>query len=53
MRSSKLEPEKWLDENPKEEHGTHRYSIEHFDLTPGEVDHHFSDYRERFGIVSG
>jgi hypothetical protein len=44
---------KWLDENPKEKHGTHRYSLEHFGLTPDEVDRHFSDYRERFGIVSG
>jgi hypothetical protein len=44
---------KWLDENPKEKHGAHRYSLEHFGLTPERVHSHFSDYCEEFGIVSG
>jgi len=43
---------KWLDENPKGKHGTHRYSLEDFGLTSEEVDRRFSDYRTRFGIVS-
>jgi hypothetical protein len=44
---------KWLDENPKEKHGTHRYSLEDFGLTPEKVSRHFSDYCGEFGIVSG
>jgi hypothetical protein len=44
---------KWLDENPKGKHGTHRYSLEQFGLTPEMVDDFFSDYREEFGVVSG
>jgi len=43
---------KWMDENPKEKHGTHRYSLEDFGLTPEKVGSHFSDYCNEFGIVS-
>jgi len=42
----------WLDENPREKHGIHRYSLEQFGLTAEKVDRFFSDYREAFGIDS-
>ena len=43
---------KWLDENPKEKHGIHRYSLEQFGLTPDSVTKHFAAYCREFGIVS-
>jgi hypothetical protein len=44
---------RWMEENPKEKHGTHRYSLEDFGLTPEKVSRHFSDYCSEFGITSG
>jgi hypothetical protein len=43
---------KWLDENPKEKHGIHRYSLEQFGLTPDSVTKHFAAYCREFGVVS-
>jgi hypothetical protein len=38
----------WVAENPRHRHGTHRYSLEQFGLTPTVVLDHFGDYPERF-----
>jgi hypothetical protein len=43
---------KWLDENPKEKHGIHRYSLEEFGLTPDRVTKDFAAYCREFGVVS-
>jgi hypothetical protein len=43
---------KWLEENPKEKHGTHRYSLEQFGLTPDSVTTRFADYCKEFDVVS-
>lgn len=42
----------WLDQNPKEKHGVHRYSLAQFGLTPGGVDSFFASYCEKFGVGS-
>jgi hypothetical protein len=44
---------RWLDENPREKHGTHHYSLEQCGLTPAGVDRLFSDYCREFGIGCG
>ena len=44
---------RWMEGNPKEKHGTHRYSLEDFGLTSEKVNRHFSDYCDAFGIASG
>jgi len=43
---------KWLDENPKEKHGIHRYSLDQFGLTPDSVAKQFAAYCREFGVVS-
>ncbi len=40
----------YLARHPKDEFGTHRYSLEDFSLDRDEVDAAFKGYRERFGI---
>ena len=40
----------YLARHPKDEFGTHRYSLEDFSLDADEVDAAFKGYRERFGI---
>lgn len=40
----------YLDENPRDKHGTHHYTLEQFGLNPPEVNAAFAGYRERFGI---
>ena len=40
----------YLARHPKDEFGTHRYSLEDFSLETDEVDSAFKGYRERFGI---
>jgi hypothetical protein len=40
----------YLARHPKDEFGTHRYSLEDFALDAEEVDAAFKGYRERFGI---
>jgi hypothetical protein len=42
----------YLADNPRDKHGTHRYTLEEFGLDRGEVDAAFADYRERFGVSS-
>jgi hypothetical protein len=44
---------RWLDENPKEKHGIHRYSLEQFGLTPDSVTRRFGAYCREFGVASG
>ncbi|MCP4107429.1 MAG: sulfotransferase [Desulfobacteraceae bacterium] len=41
----------YLDGNPKNKHGVHRYSLEQFGLTPEMVNSRFASYCERFGIT--
>ncbi|MFO0688489.1 MAG: sulfotransferase [Myxococcota bacterium] len=41
-----------LAKHPKDEFGTHRYSLDDFALDADEVDAAFKGYRERFGIAS-
>jgi hypothetical protein len=40
----------YLAENPRDKHGTHRYTLEDFGLDRDEVDAAFAPYRERFGV---
>lgn len=40
----------YLARHPKDEFGTHRYSLENFSLDADEVNAAFKGYRERFGI---
>ena len=40
----------YLARHPKDEFGTHRYSLEDFSLDADEVNAAFKGYRERFGI---
>ena len=42
----------YLAENPRDKHGTHRYTLEDFGLDRAEVDAAFAPYRERFGVQS-
>jgi hypothetical protein len=42
----------YLADNPRDKHGTHRYTLQEFGLDPDEVDAAFSTYRERFGVPS-
>jgi len=36
---------KWLAANPANKHGTHKYTLEQFGLTPTDIDGRFADYR--------
>jgi hypothetical protein len=40
----------YLDENPRDKHGTHRYTLEEFGLDRAEVDAAFAPYRARFEV---
>ncbi len=40
----------WLTKSSGDKHHLHRYSLEDFGLTPGEVESRFSYYRQRFAI---
>jgi len=40
----------WALENPVARHGRWAYALDDFQLTVGDVDEHFSNYRERFAI---
>ena len=42
----------YLDQHPRDEFGTHRYSLEAFGLDEAVVNERFKGYRERFGIAS-
>ncbi|MBK7950832.1 MAG: sulfotransferase [Deltaproteobacteria bacterium] len=42
----------YLAKHPKDEFGSHRYSLDDFALDADEVDAAFKGYRERFGIAS-
>ena len=43
----------YLHDNPRDKHGTHRYSLGDFGLGADEVDAAFAGYRERFGVNRG
>jgi hypothetical protein len=38
----------YIDANPKGRHGTHRYALDDFALSPRQVDDRFTAYRDRF-----
>jgi hypothetical protein len=38
----------WLKENPQHKHGVHKYNLEKFGLTDGEVGNRFSQYIEKY-----
>lgn len=40
----------YLAANPRDKHGSHRYTLEEFGLDRDEVDATFAAYRERFGV---
>lgn len=42
----------FLEENPRGKHGTHRYTLEMFHLSPDEVNERLASYRERFDLRS-
>ena len=42
----------YLERHPRDEFGTHRYSLEAFGLDEAVVNERFKGYRERFGIAS-
>jgi hypothetical protein len=41
---------RYLHDNPRDKHGTHRYSLEDFGLARAEVDAAFASYRDRFDV---
>lgn len=47
---ARLRMQAYLSRHPKDEFGTHRYSLEDFSLDADEVNAAFKGYRERFGI---
>lgn len=47
---ARLRMQAYLARHPKDEFGTHRYSLEDFSLDADEVNAAFKGYRERFGI---
>ena len=42
----------WLRANPQHKYGTHRYSLDEFDLDQETIDTQFAAYRERFNVQS-
>ena len=40
----------YLQQNPRDKHGSHRYSLSEFGLHRHQVDETFADYRARFGV---
>jgi LPS sulfotransferase NodH len=43
----------WALAHPQHAHGAHRYDLDRFDLSGGDVDAAFEPYMERFGEVAG
>jgi hypothetical protein len=41
---------RYLNDNPRDKHGTHRYTLGDFGLSAGEVNEAFAGYRARFGV---
>lgn len=48
--AAKANVKRWLESNPQNKHGRHRYAPEHFGLDPDEIDERFKAYRERFDV---
>jgi hypothetical protein len=44
--------QRFLAANPKDQHGSHRYSLEGFGLDVGDLAHRFKGYCEHFGLES-
>jgi hypothetical protein len=44
--------QRFLAANPKDQHGSHRYSLEGFGLDAGDLAHRFKGYCEHFGLES-
>lgn len=44
---------RYLDDNPRTKHGSHRYTLEEFGIHPDEARERFADYCDRFGIEQG
>jgi hypothetical protein len=42
----------FLDNNPRDKHGTHRYTLEMFDLSPDQVKERTASYADRFDLQS-
>ena len=42
----------FLDDNPRGKHGTHRYTLDMFGLSPGEVNERMASYADRFDLRS-
>jgi hypothetical protein len=42
----------FLDNNPRDKHGTHRYTLEMFDLSPDKVNERMGSYADRFDLRS-
>lgn len=40
----------WIDGNPSEKHGAHRYSCEHYALDPHEIRERFAEYMKQYGL---
>ena len=43
----------YLEANPRDKHGAHRYTLEEFGLERDQVDDAFAEYRSRFGVGEG
>jgi hypothetical protein len=43
---------RFLAENPRDKHGTHRYSLDFAGLDEAQLRPRFADYQRRFGVVS-
>ena len=42
----------FLDNNPRDKHGAHRYTLEMFDLSPDQVKERTASYADRFDLQS-
>ena len=40
--------QKWLDDNPRNKHGKHRYTLEQFGLSPELIDEKMGDYIQAY-----
>lgn len=50
--AAKANVRRWLEGNPQNKHGRHRYTAADFGLDRDEIDERFKAYRERFGVES-
>jgi hypothetical protein len=41
----------WMEQNPRDKRGVHRYDVEDFGLSAGEVRERFAGYVERYGVA--